>query len=86
MWLDREPRLLTIIGPGGTGKTRFSIELARFLAEEADGGTVFIPLAPVREAAVVVPLIASTRRPPSGRSLATSTIFAGGRCVYSGAR
>jgi predicted ATPase/class 3 adenylate cyclase len=58
VWLDREPRLLTIIGPGGTGKTRFSIELARFLAEEADGGTVFVPLAPVRAAALVVPLIA----------------------------
>src|SRR3954447_16914627 len=58
LWLDREPRLLTIIGPGGTGKTRFSIELARFLAEEADGGTVFVPLAPVRAAALVVPLIA----------------------------
>ena len=36
LWLDREPRVLTIIGPGGTGKTRFSIELARFLAEEAE--------------------------------------------------
>src|SRR4051812_5104347 len=57
-WLDREPRVLTIVGPGGTGKTRFSIELARFLAEEADGGTVFVPLAPVRAAALVVPLIA----------------------------
>ena len=58
LWLDREPRVLTIIGPGGTGKTRFSIELARFLAEEADGGTVFVPLAPVRDPALVVPLIA----------------------------
>ena len=58
VWLERDPRLLTIIGPGGTGKTRFSIELARFLAEEADGGTVFVPLAPVRDAAAVVPLIA----------------------------
>jgi class 3 adenylate cyclase len=58
VWLDRDPRLLTIIGPGGTGKTRFSIELARFLAEEADGGTVFVPLAPVRAAALVVVLIA----------------------------
>src|SRR3954454_1149848 len=58
LWLDRDPRLLTIIGPGGTGKTRFSIELARFLAEEADGGTVFVPLAPVRAAALVVPLMA----------------------------
>jgi predicted ATPase/class 3 adenylate cyclase len=57
-WLDREPRVLTIVGPGGTGKTRFSIELARFLAEDADGGTVFVPLAPVRDPTLVVPLIA----------------------------
>ena len=59
LWLDREPRVLTIIGPGGTGKTRFSLELARFLAEEADGGTVFVALAPVRDPALVVPLIAA---------------------------
>jgi predicted ATPase/class 3 adenylate cyclase len=58
IWLDREPRLLTIVGPGGAGKTRFSLELARFLAEEADGGTVFVPLAPVRDPGLVVPLIA----------------------------
>ena len=50
--------MVTIVGPGGAGKTRFSIELARLLAEEADGGTVFVPLAPVRDAALVVPLIA----------------------------
>lgn len=58
LWLEQEPRLLTIVGPGGTGKTRFSIELARFLADEADGGTVFVPLAPVRDAAVVVGMVA----------------------------
>jgi predicted ATPase/class 3 adenylate cyclase len=58
LWLKREPRLLTIVGPGGTGKTRFSIELARFLAEEADAGTVFVPLAPVRDAGLIVPMIA----------------------------
>ena len=69
LWLDRDPRVLTIIGPGGTGKTRFSIELARFLAEEADGGTVFVPLAPVRDAALVVPLIAE-RLGASGDSAA----------------
>ena len=38
---ERDPRVLTIVGPGGTGKTRFAIELARLLADEADGGTVF---------------------------------------------
>ena len=59
VWFDRDPRVLTVVGPGGTGKTRFAIELARFLAEEADGGTVFVPLAPVRDAALVVPMIAA---------------------------
>ncbi len=58
LWLDREPSILTVIGPGGTGKTRFSIELARLLADQADGGTVFTPLAPVRDPGLVVPLIA----------------------------
>ena len=37
--LERDPRVLTVVGPGGTGKTRFAIELARLLAEEAEGGS-----------------------------------------------
>ncbi len=57
-WLDREPRILTIVGPGGAGKTRFALELARLLAEDADGGTVFVPLAPIRDGGLVVPAIA----------------------------
>ena len=55
---ERDPRVLTIVGPGGTGKTRFAIELARLLAEEADGGTVFVPLAPLREPALATAAIA----------------------------
>jgi predicted ATPase/class 3 adenylate cyclase len=55
---ERDPRVLTVLGPGGTGKTRFAIELARLLAEEAEGGTVFVPLAPLKDAAFVLPAIA----------------------------
>jgi predicted ATPase/class 3 adenylate cyclase len=55
---ERDPRVLTILGPGGTGKTRFAIELARLLAEEAEGGTVFVPLAPLRDTDLVVPALA----------------------------
>ena len=55
---DRDPRVLTILGPGGTGKTRFALELCRLLAEEADGGTVFCPLAPLREPELVLTTIA----------------------------
>jgi predicted ATPase/class 3 adenylate cyclase len=57
-WVERDPRVLTVVGPGGTGKTRFTIELARLLAEDADGGTVFVPLAPLRDAALVLAAIA----------------------------
>jgi predicted ATPase len=55
---DRDPRVLTVVGPGGTGKTRFAIELARLLADEAEGGTIFVPLAPLRDADLVVPALA----------------------------
>jgi predicted ATPase len=46
---------LTIVGTGGTGKTRFAIELARLLADEAEGGTVFLPLAPLRDTDLLLP-------------------------------
>ena len=52
------PPILTILGPGGTGKTRFAIELSRLVAEDADGGTVFVPLAALRDPALVLPAIA----------------------------
>ena len=54
---ERDPRVVTILGPGGTGKTRFAIELARLLAEDADGGTVFVPLAPLRDAELLLDAI-----------------------------
>ncbi|MFO7572378.1 MAG: adenylate/guanylate cyclase domain-containing protein, partial [Gaiellaceae bacterium] len=55
---DRDPRVLTVLGPGGTGKTRFTLELCRLLAEEAEGGTVFCALAPLREPGLVLTTIA----------------------------
>jgi predicted ATPase/class 3 adenylate cyclase len=56
--LDEAPRILTVLGPGGTGKTRFAIELCRLLAEDADGGTMFVPLAATSDPALVLPAIA----------------------------
>jgi predicted ATPase/class 3 adenylate cyclase len=57
-WFEHDPRIFSVVGPGGTGKTRFSLELARLLAEDADGGTVFVPLAPLRDTDLVFPAIA----------------------------
>jgi len=50
-------RLLTITGYGGTGKTRFSIELFRRLAGEYEGGAAFVSLASVTAAAEVLPAL-----------------------------
>jgi predicted ATPase len=38
-------RLLTLTGPGGTGKTRLSLEVAQRLADAFEGAVWFAPLA-----------------------------------------
>lgn len=53
-------RVLTISGYGGTGKTRFAIELHRRLAPSFAGGAAFISLASVTAAADVLPTVCST--------------------------
>ena len=58
-WLtDSTPRLITLIGPGGVGKTRLALELARATANEGRTRVVFVALAAIREAVFVAPAIA----------------------------
>ena len=45
-----EARLVTLTGPGGTGKTRLAVEAASRLADQSPDGMWFVPLAPVRDA------------------------------------
>ena len=75
---ERDPRVLTIVGPGGAGKTRFSIELARLLGDDADGGTVFVPLAPLRDAEFILPAVADRlgASSPSPRRLPPASVSA----------
>jgi predicted ATPase len=51
-------RLLTLTGPGGTGKTRLGLQAAAELMDEFEGGTFFVPLAPITDPALVAPTIA----------------------------
>ena len=50
-------RVLTISGYGGTGKTRFSIELLRRIGGAYEGGAAFVSLASVTVAAEVLPTV-----------------------------
>jgi class 3 adenylate cyclase len=47
---DDELRLLTLSGPGGTGKTRLALQAAADLLDEFPDGTFFAPLATLTEA------------------------------------
>ena len=50
-------RLLTLTGPGGTGKTRLSLQLAAGVAERFPDGLWWVPLAAVRDPLLIVPTI-----------------------------
>jgi predicted ATPase/class 3 adenylate cyclase len=54
----QEVRLLTLTGPGGTGKTRLSVQVAAELSDQFPDGVFFVALAAVSDADVVVPTLA----------------------------
>ena len=55
---DAAARLITLVGPGGVGKTRLALELARAIAAEGATRVVFVPLATIRNPAFVALAIA----------------------------
>ncbi len=68
--LQSGARLLTITGYGGTGKTRFAMELFHRLASGCAGGAAFVSFASVTAAADVLPTLATALAIPEaqGRS------------------
>jgi predicted ATPase/transcriptional regulator with XRE-family HTH domain len=53
-------RMVTLVGPGGMGKTRLAIEAATQLQNDFTDGLYFVPLAPVNSARFLVPVIADS--------------------------
>jgi predicted ATPase/DNA-binding SARP family transcriptional activator len=56
--LLREHRLVTLTGPGGTGKTRLGLEATAQCSDEFDDGVWWSPLAAVSEPDLVLPTVA----------------------------
>ena len=55
-------RLLTLTGPGGIGKTRLAIEVARAVASAGARDAVFVDLSHLSDAGLVAPTIANVLR------------------------
>jgi predicted ATPase len=53
-------RLLTLTGPGGTGKTRLALQAAAEAADDYPDGVWWVPLSPLREPSLLVPAVAQT--------------------------
>jgi predicted ATPase len=58
--LRSEARLVTLVGPGGTGKTRLALAAAEVLAPELRDGAVFVDLSAISEPELLLPMLAQT--------------------------
>jgi predicted ATPase/class 3 adenylate cyclase len=56
---DEDARLITLTGPGGSGKTRLALEIAAELLDDFPDGVFFVDLASVRDPALVLPAVAA---------------------------
>jgi len=71
LFRDEGVRLVTLTGPGGTGKTRLGLAVAEALEPELREGALFVSLAPVSSPELLVPTIADALEVrEGGRSLA----------------
>lgn len=57
-FMQRGERLVTLMGPGGVGKTSLGLEAGRRMLEEHPGGVFFVALSGLRDPASIVPAIA----------------------------
>jgi predicted ATPase/class 3 adenylate cyclase len=64
--LVRSHRLLTLTGPGGSGKTRLALQLGAELVEEFPDGVFWVPLQALRDPAVVERAMATSHGADNG--------------------
>jgi predicted ATPase len=57
---DPDVRMVTIVGPGGIGKSRLALAVAEGARERCPDGIVYVDLAPLTEPSLVLPTIAKS--------------------------
>lgn len=72
--LLKEKRLVTLTGPGGSGKTRLALQAAREMVEHFRNGVVFVALASLTDSELIASTIARPLgiKETAGRSIADS--------------
>jgi predicted ATPase/class 3 adenylate cyclase len=71
-----EQRIVTLTGPGGSGKTRLALAAARSVADRFPHGTWFVDLAAVRDAALLESAVASALGVGESRELTVAEALA----------
>jgi predicted ATPase/DNA-binding CsgD family transcriptional regulator len=67
---------VTLTGTGGTGKTRVAVQAARVAGDRFPDGVLFVSLAAITDAMLVIPTIAQTLRLPDTDRLALESVIA----------
>jgi predicted ATPase/DNA-binding SARP family transcriptional activator len=67
--LSGEPRLITLTGPGGSGKTRLALEVAAHLREAFHGAVWFVPLADLTHTDLILNQVLDAMRLPRSGEL-----------------
>ncbi len=73
-------RLITLLGPGGAGKTRLSLETAAAVIHRFPDGAWFAELAPVRDPALVAPEVATALGLDAGALSNAAPVFVDALC------
>jgi len=78
-----EGRLLTLTGPGGTGKTRLSLQIAADATDRFPDGVYYVPLGQITLADLVLPTIAQAMGivDPGSSPLDRLVDQIGGKCI-----
>jgi predicted ATPase/class 3 adenylate cyclase len=76
-------RLLTLTGPGGTGKTRLSLQIAADAGDRYPDGIYFVPLGTIADSDLVLPTIAQALGlvDPGTHALDRLADHIGGKCI-----